>query len=77
MLMFSGCLRPQVPANGNLKPELDVYFVGQPIQFECENGFELVGAEFIECLNTGLWSTDVPQCNPSKFLFIEGLFNDE
>lgn len=37
-------------------------FIGDVLQFTCNEDFELVGADTIECLSEGNWSSPRPLC---------------
>ena len=45
----------------------DVTTVGSIVEFTCDIGYELVGAEETECLTTGEWSVDVPVCESKLY----------
>ena len=44
------------------------YFTGslfvyrQTVVYECDEGYHLEGAEWITCLETGMWSDHAPKC---------------
>ncbi|XP_070564048.1 complement receptor type 1-like isoform X2 [Ptychodera flava] len=70
-LCVKECEDPGRPANGFQVNEY-VYPVcdGVFVQFECNDGYLLTGAEILSC-NEGLWSNSVPECelgcdNPGK-----------
>ena len=35
---------------------------GSTAHYECDEGFELVGEEYCECLYNGYWSGEAPVC---------------
>ena len=39
-------------------------FYGDSVELGCDEGYTLIGQSELTCLETGLWSTDVPDCIP-------------
>ena len=39
-------------------------FYGDSVELGCDEGYALIGQSELTCLETGLWSTDVPDCIP-------------
>ena len=62
------CKTPGNPENGHSSGE--TYTVGAEVTFSCEEGYQLVGAARITCLESGEWSHLIPYCEGmlSKFL---------
>ncbi|KAI5108821.1 beta-2-glycoprotein 1 [Silurus meridionalis] len=56
------CSVPESPQNG--KAEFDKIVYKSVITFNCNNGYNLVGANSSTCLHTGQWSKPTPQCEP-------------
>ena len=54
--------------NGNVN--FDAYY-GDRIELGCDEGYVMVGSGELECLDTGLWSSTPPKCEPEarKFMF--------
>ncbi|CAG2057226.1 unnamed protein product, partial [Timema podura] len=40
------------------------YIFGTEVEVSCDVGFQLMGAKFSVCLNTGVWSSTIPLCKP-------------
>ena len=40
----------------------NVHFVGTIATFSCNYGFQLKGPQNISCLESGIWSRDIPKC---------------
>ena len=61
------CKTPRNPENGHSFGE--TYTVGAEVTFSCEEGYQLVGAARITCLESGEWSHLIPYCEGmlSKF----------
>ncbi|CAL4186175.1 unnamed protein product [Meganyctiphanes norvegica] len=38
------------------------HWYGDSIDFECNTGYKLVGATQVSCLDTGIWSAEIPMC---------------
>lgn len=38
----------------------------QTVQFQCNKGFEMTGAERLSCLSNATWSSPLPSCQPVK-----------
>ncbi|CAH1792297.1 unnamed protein product [Owenia fusiformis] len=61
------CVPPgdKVPPHGNWYMADDGYYKpGSKIEFECMQGFTMVGSRIVECLNSGSWSDIPPRCIP-------------
>ncbi|XP_003479787.1 membrane cofactor protein-like [Cavia porcellus] len=59
------CSTPRDPLNGQVNVLNGSYELGTQIQFVCNNGFYLVGAETLHCLVKGSsveWSEEDPSC---------------
>ncbi|KAF4019587.1 hypothetical protein G4228_011363 [Cervus hanglu yarkandensis] len=54
------CKTPGNPENGHSSGE--TYTVGAEVTFSCEEGYQLVGAARITCLESGEWSHLIPYC---------------
>ena len=59
---FSGkdCGELQAPQHGSKTGAGHLY--SDKINFTCNAGYNLIGKTIAECLNTGSWSAQVPQC---------------
>ncbi|XP_028847744.1 sushi domain-containing protein 4 isoform X2 [Denticeps clupeoides] len=59
-----GCLRPLMPPHSymNLSETEFSVPVGTVVFFQCFPGYNLEGAEFLECMYDLIWSTVPPQC---------------
>jgi hypothetical protein len=60
------CQNPDAPTNGKVSG--NSYFFGDQIQYECEEGFHLVGNDQAVCSENGTWSAEAPQCK-GRFLY--------
>ncbi|XP_023234733.1 sushi, von Willebrand factor type A, EGF and pentraxin domain-containing protein 1-like [Centruroides sculpturatus] len=58
------CNELNEPRNGYLWKEVEIRqpIVGDRIWFSCENGYNLVGSESIQCQENGLWKPEIPHC---------------
>ncbi|CAK8684025.1 unnamed protein product [Clavelina lepadiformis] len=63
------CFPLVAPINGNLSPVQDQYGVDDEIEFECDEGFEINGAETVTCLSNGGWSDTEPTCDEEVTCF--------
>ena len=54
------CGELQPPQNGSKTGDGHVY--GDSIEFTCNAGYNLNGQTSAECLDSGFWSAQVPQC---------------
>lgn len=59
------CKVPGNPENGHSSGE--IHTVGAEVTFSCEEGYQLMGANKIMCLESGEWSHLIPHC--------EGMFS--
>ena len=41
---------------------LNDFRAGSIVFFVCNDGFEIVGEQILQCLETGMWSSDTPTC---------------
>ena len=55
-----GCPEMSAPMSGS--KEGDTFFYGNKIQFSCFPGYKLIGANETECLSSGRWSEEKPEC---------------
>ena len=67
------CKIPLPPPNGQLIVHGSVhrYEPGVMIEFTCNNGYEMVGSNFSECLADGSWSFEPPQCFSKLVRFLK------
>ncbi len=42
--------------------------VGSTVAFDCHPGYRLVGDDFLECQNGGIWSNSIPYCEGKIFI---------
>ncbi|PKU44337.1 von willebrand factor type egf and pentraxin domain-containing protein 1 [Limosa lapponica baueri] len=54
------CRNPGNPEHGHLYG--DTYSVGSEVKFSCEEGFQLMGAIKLTCMESGEWSHPIPYC---------------
>lgn len=54
------CKNPGNPEHGHSYG--DNYSVGSEVTFSCEEGFQLIGATRVTCLQSGGWSHLIPYC---------------
>lgn len=50
-----------ITLNGKLKAHNGL---GETVVLGCSSGYKMVGEGSLECLPTGLWSADLPKCEP-------------
>ena len=55
-----GCGEMLAPLSGS--KEGDTFVYGSKVQFSCFPGYQIVGATETECLSTGKWSEEQPEC---------------
>ncbi|CAH1799759.1 unnamed protein product [Owenia fusiformis] len=58
------CQRRPIPRSAILRrgdPQIDI-LCGNKVTFGCPPGYDLIGSPTIECLDTGLWDVDLPEC---------------
>ena len=75
------CRRPERPSNGmfaSLQRDSTKYVdgivkykAGSRVVFDCETGYELMGAKFSICSPNGKWSAPVPTCHISSPALLE------
>ncbi|XP_071039042.1 clotting factor C isoform X1 [Parasteatoda tepidariorum] len=56
------CEEPEVPENGRVLFR-NRTLLGSELRYVCVEGYEMVGADRISCLQNGQWSSPPPQCN--------------
>jgi len=56
------CSSPSAPNNGWYTPEKNVYYYLNIVNYSCQIGYDLDGANTSECNATGQWSEDTPEC---------------
>ena len=57
------CGDPGQPLNGyRLPDDRTTYSVGATLHFSCAEGFTLVGADILRCMNNGTWDHQRPLC---------------
>ena len=44
-------------------PVMDTFY-GDSVELGCDEGYTLIGESRLTCLETGVWSSDVPHCQP-------------
>lgn len=54
------CRNPGNPEHGRLYG--DTYSVDSQVTFSCEEGFQLMGAAKLTCMESGEWSHPIPYC---------------
>ena len=59
-LLGIDCGDPSAPGNGTVTASTTT--VGSTAVYACLDGFQLMGAASVECLSTGSWSDNPPQC---------------
>jgi len=60
--MVSGCTAPNPPVNGQILSARVVYPVNQRIYYNCNAGYNLVGAESALCQADYMFSAPAPLC---------------
>ncbi|XP_078689172.1 uncharacterized protein LOC144920716 [Branchiostoma floridae x Branchiostoma belcheri] len=59
------CPTPMAPENGALSPEgADTYVYQDEVEFSCNEGYDLNGADRVTCQADRTWSDLVPTCTP-------------
>lgn len=53
----------------NSRLSRNIYRFGQKLQLKCNEGYELKGEPFIQCLATGKWSRSTSDCSSNNFFF--------
>ena len=53
---------PGILSNGQQSPPVGPYRCNDVITFTCNPGYTLVGANRLTCLNTRIWSGNLPRC---------------
>ena len=58
------CKDPIPPSNGQLIQHGSVnrYEPGVMIEYACNDGYDMLGSNFSECMADGSWSFEPPQC---------------
>ena len=62
LLIANQCSRPTLE-NGRFEDDKQLYDAGETVDFYCDEGFNLVGAQRITCQATSEWSDDFPSCD--------------
>ncbi|XP_041483702.1 scavenger receptor cysteine-rich domain superfamily protein-like isoform X1 [Lytechinus variegatus] len=60
------CDPPHYLQYGTWSPRRQQYGLHSKISFTCDDGYELDGVSFMECLGVCEWSAGIPTCKPSK-----------
>ncbi|XP_065315974.1 sushi, von Willebrand factor type A, EGF and pentraxin domain-containing protein 1-like isoform X1 [Gordionus sp. m RMFG-2023] len=68
------CMPPHVPKNGGYQVKYNdrkdsypnIYVSGIKIEYNCWNGYTLIGTKHSECNEKGLWTLPIPLCNKIK-----------
>ncbi|XP_022685928.1 locomotion-related protein Hikaru genki-like isoform X1 [Varroa jacobsoni] len=56
------CEFPGKPSHGRLLPRKFHYDVGESVQVHCNQGYRVLKAPKLTCLDNGLWSSQMPHC---------------
>ncbi|XP_062510209.1 uncharacterized protein LOC134186269 [Corticium candelabrum] len=65
------CPALEVPSNGSILHLTDSYRCGSAVWYECENGFELLGTAYRDCVTSGQWRGIAPFCQRVSKLSVE------
>ncbi|XP_053313629.1 complement receptor type 1-like [Spea bombifrons] len=55
------CPTPEI-SNGTYHPRNKTYFYKDSLTFSCDDNLRLIGERYIECIDSGLWSSPPPKC---------------
>ena len=61
------CPSPLPPLNGKVMDN-GHYLVGNTVQYNCNEGFVLIGEPIIRCTESGLWSHAPPFCKYKEYI---------
>ena len=59
------CPEITAPVHGYLLDTRSMHHFMDVVQFQCDYGYVLQGADTLECLNTGRWNETIPTCVPA------------
>lgn len=60
------CVFPGNPVKGYTSPTRSFYEIGEEVQFDCEEGYTLVGSQTSECTENGSFDEKLPSCISKK-----------
>lgn len=58
------CTYPGTTIGGTISAVKFYYPIGETVEFDCTEGYELQGSRMLHCLDTTKWSTAIPNCVP-------------
>lgn len=61
-LGVKACTYPGTTIGGTISAVKFYYPVGETVEFDCTEGYELQGSRMLHCLDTVKWSTSIPSC---------------
>ena len=61
-VVITHCSRPRTPVFGI--SFYNNYTVGSVVEYDCVNGYDLIGSNTTTCLPSGEWSAEAPSCRP-------------
>ncbi|ESO92606.1 hypothetical protein LOTGIDRAFT_233055 [Lottia gigantea] len=53
---------PKTITNGRLLSQSDNYTFNSSVEFECNNGYEMIGNSVLTCRESGMWDSTSPYC---------------
>ena len=61
-LGVSACAYPGTMHGATISLVKFFYSINESVTFDCVEGYEIKGAKTLKCLETGRWSSSVPEC---------------
>ncbi|ODN01862.1 Locomotion-related protein Hikaru genki [Orchesella cincta] len=56
------CTYPGTTIGGTISAVKFYYPIGETVEFDCTEGYDLQGSRMLHCLDTAKWSTSIPNC---------------
>lgn len=59
---ISACTYPGTMHGGTISLVKFFYAINETVTFDCADGYEIKGTRILKCLESGRWSSSVPEC---------------
>lgn len=63
---MKACTYPGTTIGGTISAVKFYYPIGETVEFDCTEGYDLQGSRMLHCLESAKWSTTIPNCIPRE-----------